>query len=405
MENYKLKIAMLFPADDSFHFLEAFFRKHPDLSCTIERCPLDISPEQIFLRHAPQMVVADLVNLSDEEQFQLKDKFKKISEVVPLVGLMDEKLKSRALEYVKIGMRDFIQVPFDEDDLVQVIARFRQGALPSALRKTGKAYTFLNFKGGVGNTFLAVNTAVTLARMSQKKVLLWDMALQSGDIPFFLNCNPKFSLVEIIQNLDQVDESYLKGVLPPTEHGVSILPAPRRIEDMDQLTPQSVEKALHIFLGYFDHIIIDGGNRLSDPLMPIIDGSCHVFLTSTLELIALRGASRCIGLLEQLRCSPEKIKVVVNRFNSKYEAISKEKAEEILKYEIAHFFSNDYSGVCQSVNLGQAVIDAAPGSPLNQQFKAFVKKILNHFVEEKNSNNFFAGLNKVFKKGSSHVAG
>ena len=325
--------------------------------------------------------------------------------MIPVIGMIDEKLKLRAVEFVKSGVRDFIHFPFQEEEIANVIAHFRHIAPPSAFRKVGKAYTFLNFKGGVGNTFLAVNTAVTLARLSQKRVLLWDMALQSGDIPFFLNCDPKFSLIEILQNIDQIDDNYLKGVLPSTEHGVSILPAPRRIEDMDQLTSQSVEKAMNVFLQHFDHVIVDGGNRLSDSLMPVLDNSCHVFLTSTLELISLRGASRCIGLLEQLRCSSEKIKVIINRYNSKHEAITKEKAEEILKYEIAHFFSNDYAGVCQSVNLGQAVIDAAPGSPLNQQFKLFVKKIMNHFVEEKKDSNMFAGLSKVFNKGAKNVAG
>lgn len=400
MENQRIKIVMLTQNEENLRLLESFFKKYSELQVSLERCPLEISQEQIFLRYAPQMVIVDLVSLSEEEQLQSKDKFQKISALIPVVGIVDESLKLRALEYVKIGMREFIQFPFVEEDLAQVIAHLRQIAPPAAFRKTGKAYTFLNFKGGVGNTFLAVNTAVTLARLTKKKVLLWDMALQSGDIPFFLNCNPKFSLVEIMQNLEQVDENYLKGVFPPSEHGISILPAPRRIEDMDQLTAQSVEKALHVFLEYFDHIVIDGGNRLSDPLMPIIDNSCHLFLTSTLELISLRGASRCIGLLEQLRCSPEKIKVIINRFNSKYEAINKEKAEEILKYPIAHFFSNDYTGVCQSVNLGQAVIDGAPRSPLNEQFKSFVKKIMNHFVEEKNSGGIFSSFNKVFKKGS-----
>jgi len=228
------------------------------------------------------------------------------------------------------------------------------------------------------------------------------MALQAGDIPFFLNYKPEFSLVDILHNVDQIDDNYLRGVLPPSEHGISILPAPAKIEEIDQLTPQNIEKILSSFMSYFDYIFIDGGYRLTEPLIPIVDNSCFLFITTTLELISLRSASRCIELLEQLKCSPERIKIIVNRYNSKFEAINKAKAKEIMKYDFAHFFNNDYAGACRSVNLGQAIAHAASGSLLNQQFKDFAKKIEDNFRSEKKEDSGIFGFSKAAQKETGH---
>ncbi|HOW58648.1 MAG TPA: AAA family ATPase [Candidatus Omnitrophota bacterium] len=378
--------------------LEEFFRKHPESGCKLDLCPLKITTEEMFLRYGPQLILVDFGSFSDEELQHLISKLEKVGDIVPLVGILTPELKPHALQFVKYGMRDFIELPVQEKEILKVIQRFRRSGTPQSSRKLGKVYTFLNFKGGVGNTFVTVNTAISVAKLTKKRVLLWDMALQAGDIPFFLNYKPEFSLMDISHNIDRVDDKYLRGVLPPTEHGISILPAPARIEDIEQLTSPIIEKMLDAFMVYFDYIFIDGGYRLTDQLISIIDNSCHIFITSTLELISLRSASRCLEFLEQLKYSPEKIKIIINRYSSKYEAINLSKAKEILRYNFAHFFSNDYAGACQSVNMGQAIINAAHGSPLNAQFKDFAKKIEADFQSEKKDMRMFLGFKQALKK-------
>jgi pilus assembly protein CpaE len=399
MEEQKIDIIIFSNDHENGRIFEEFFKRHPELHYNTNMCSLKTSTEDMFLRYAPRMILIDLGSFSEEELGLLTSKLERVSDIVPLVGILTENLRPLALQYIKHGMRDFIDLPIQEEELLKVIRRFRKNTVTPSSHKPGKVYTFLSLKGGVGNTFVTVNTAVSMARLSKKRVLLWDMALQAGDIPFFLNCKPEFSIVDILRNIDQVDDNYLHGILPPGEHGISILAAPAKIEDTEHLTSQNFEKILESLMGHFDYIFIDGGYRLTDSLIPLVDNSHRIFITSTLELISLRSAARCIELLERLKIPPEKIKVIINRYNSKYEAINLGKAKEILNYDFAHFFNNDYAGASQSVNLGHAIIDAALGSSLNAQFKDFAKKIESDFKTDKDnkrtSSNFSHALRKM----------
>lgn len=383
MKERETKIVLFSNNPEIIAHLERFTNQHSELNASIDLCPLKTSTEEIFLRYTPSLIFIDFASLEQEDKEHLINKLERVSDTIPLVGLFEEIHRGEALDYVKRGLRDLIDLPLQDMDVIKVIRRFKRDNSSMQMHKSGRVYTFFSFKGGVGNTFVTVNTAVSLAKMTKKRVLLWDMALQAGDIPFFLNFKPEFTLTDIIDNLENIDETYIQGVLQPQANGVAILPSPMKIEEIERLTPETIEKLLGIFLRHFDHIVIDGGYRLTDVLIPLIDASSYLFVTCTLELISLRSASRCLDILDRLNYSPDKIKIIVNRFNSKHEAITIDKAREILKYDLVHFISNDYESASRSVNLGQAVAEVAKGSKLDLQFSDLSKKIENNFSADK----------------------
>jgi pilus assembly protein CpaE len=400
MDDKQFKIIIFSEDQDKVAMLDNFLRQQADIHASVEICSPRISTEEILLRYSPSLIFIDFDSMAQPDQETLISKLESISDMITLVGIFNEEQKMEALHYVKRGLRDIVELPFNDQEIIKVIHRFRKDINSAQYKKMGKVFTFFSFKGGVGNTFVSVNTAISLARTTKKKVLLWDMALQAGDIPFFLNYTPTYTLADILDNADHIDEAYLQGVLAPHTSGISILPAPTKIDQLDRLTPDNLERVLHIFMRHFDYIVIDGGYRLSDALIPLIDSSAYLFITCTLELISLRSASRCLDLLEQLNYSTEKIKIVVNRYNSKFESIPIEKAREILRYNLCQFISNDYQAVNQSVNLGQAIVDIAKGSTLDKQFREFAAKIEKNFSTEPANNKMLGKLSNVFKKAS-----
>jgi len=406
MENQQMKIILFSEDQKRVRFLEQFFRQQNEIPCSIDHCSLNIPTDEILLRYNPHVVLADFTCLDPSGKETLVKKLERIAETVPLVGLFSEDQTEEALRYVKRGVRDYLTLPLKDHEILKVLRRFhRNGRGTPTLRKTGRVYTFFSLKGGVGNTFVAVNTAISLARLVKKRVLLWDMAFQAGDVPFFLNYEPNYTLADIVDNVDQIDEAYLQGVLSPHQSGVSILAAPTKIEDLERLSSDVVEKILNLFMSHFDHIVIDGGYRLTDPLISLIDASQYLFLTSTLEILSLRSASRCLELFERLNYGRDKIKIIINRYSAKHEAVTAKKAEEILKYEMAHFIHNDYAVASKSVGLGQAVVDAAKGSGLDKQFKALARKIECYFDRRSKSEEFRNPISRVIQKVMHHDAG
>jgi len=72
--------------------------------------------------------------------------------------------------------------------------------------------TIFSNKGGVGKTFVCVNTATALA-LAGHKVMLVDLDFQSGqDMARMINLAPRHSIVDALADLEKAeDPSVIKG--------------------------------------------------------------------------------------------------------------------------------------------------------------------------------------------------
>jgi len=355
--------------------------------CRLDQCLLQITMEDLLLQYTPDLIMVDLANLPPEELESLMQGLQRIADKIPLVAVIREEQKAAAVDYVKQGFRDFINLPVEKSAVLDCISRFDLSAekpkeLPGTKAK-GKLYTFFCTKGGVGNTFISLNTAVSLARISRKKVLLWDMSLQSSDIPFFLNEDPKYTLHDLIENLSHIDKNYLDSLFQPHPSGVYILPAPDKIDEIDKILPEQIDKMLQIFTNYFDHIVVDGGHKLTDILIPLLDISAYIFMPTTMEIISMRSASRCLEILEKLGYSQNKIRVIINRHGARHEDIQKQQIKEVIRHEPVLYLPNDYATAKRSVKYGEPISMIAKKSGLNHDFDYFASRILTNFQSGK----------------------
>lgn len=379
MQEPEFKIHLLSEDQEHITFIRKICEKQisPKYQLTVK--PLCDKDEEVISNHNVQLIVIDFSSLDKPTGDLIMQKFEPFADDTPLIGIFSYLEIQEILTYVKRGIRDFINMPIEEDELLKIFSRF-QKSTPSAFSvPPGKIYTFFSFKGGVGNTFVSTNTAISYSRVTRKRTLLWDMALHSDDIPFFLNFRPKQTLTDLLSNLPQMDEAYLKGALPPHASGISILAAPQSLDEIEKISFESLEKLAPKLRERFDAIFIDAGCRFSDALVPLTDASSCIFITTTLELISLRRASRCLDILKKLHYAPEKIKIIVNRYHAKHEALTIKEAKEILKFDFVQFISNDYETASKCVNLGQAVADACPQSRMNQEFKTLASMIEKGF--------------------------
>ena len=127
--------------------------------------------------------------------------------------------------------------------------------------KEGKIVNVIGSKGGVGTTTIAVNLAVSLAeKKSIQSVALVDMNLLFGDIPLFLEIEPKYNWSEITNSISRLDDTFLKNILSVDTSGVCVLPSPSYLSDQNVVTSEIMKRFLILMRRTFDFIIIDGGN-------------------------------------------------------------------------------------------------------------------------------------------------
>jgi pilus assembly protein CpaE len=86
-----------------------------------------------------------------------------------------------------------------------------------------------SLKGGSGKSTIAVNTAVGLAMLRQKNVVLVDADLWTGDVAVLMNVSGIFSIADLCQR-EMTEIESLKQILVKHSSGVDVLQRPQELQ-------------------------------------------------------------------------------------------------------------------------------------------------------------------------------
>ena len=304
------------------------------------------------------LYVQDLVNSGE------------VGEVFFASGHSDQAVLRRA---IRIGAREFFNMPIEDEEIKLALEGFkgrREKAESGETFKDGKIINIIGSKGGVGTTTVAVNLAVSLAeKKSVQSVALIDMNLLFGDIPLFLEIEPKYNWSEITKNISRLDDTFLKNILSVDVSGVCVLPSPSYLSKQHMATPAIMERLLIVMRRMFDYVIVDGGQSLGDISLKILGLSDTVLLISILSLPCLSNTNKLLRTFHDLGFPPdENIRIIVNRYLKKSD-ISVKDAEISLEKEIFWTIPNDYQTTVTATNRGKALAQFAPREEITKNFR------------------------------------
>jgi pilus assembly protein CpaE len=299
-----------------------------------------------------------------------------VEEVFFTSGHSDQALLLRA---IRTGAREFFSQPIDDEEIKRALEGFK-GRKEKATKgegfKDGKIINVVGSKGGVGTTTVAVNLAVSLAeKKSVESVALIDMNLLFGDIPLFLEIEPKYNWSEITKNISRLDDTFLKNILSIDTSGVCVLPSPSYLSNQNMATPAIMERLLVVMRRMFDFVVVDGGQSLDDISLKILELSNTVLLISVLSLPCLSNTNKLLKTFYDLGFPPEEnIKVVVNRYLKKSD-ISVKDAETSLEKKIFWTIPNDYQTTVTATNRGKALAQFAPREEITRNFRMLAAEL------------------------------
>ena len=131
------------------------------------------------------------------------------------------------VQLLRAGALEVVARPVEQRELVAAIEKLARVRGRSVQRQPGRVTAVFSTKGGLGTTTLAVNTAVGLAEhASVKSALLCELDTRHSDVVPFLDLRPRYSIVDVFESMDRMDDSLLQGLMTRHESGLWVLPAP-----------------------------------------------------------------------------------------------------------------------------------------------------------------------------------
>ena len=308
-----------------------------------------------------------------DQEFQFVQDLLNIGEVGEVFFVSDHSDQAVLLRAIRIGAREFFSLPTEDEEIEHALKEFKERkakAEGAVSVKDGEIINIIGSKGGVGTTTVAVNLAVSLAeKKSVQSVALIDMNLLFGDIPLFLEIEPKYNWSEITKNISRLDDTFLKNILSVDVSGVCVLPSPSYLSDQNLATPAIMERLLLVMRRMFDFVVIDGGQSLGSISLKILELSDTLLLVSNLTLPCLSNTNKLLRTFHDLGFPPkENIKLLINRYLKKSD-ISIKDAETTLEKEIFWTIANDYQTTVTALNRGKALSQFAPREAITNNFR------------------------------------
>ncbi len=287
------------------------------------------------------------------------------------------------LQALRAGVKEFFSQPIKRDEVRTALLKFRErrGLLQQKgiERKKGKIIHFFSSKGGVGTTTIAVNLAASLCESNgSSSVVLIDMNLPFGQIPLFLNTESSFNWGEVLRNISRIDKTFLMSVLSRHRSGVYVLPCSASLDDVNVETPEMMEKLLGLMRNLFDFTFVDGGQRLDNVSLRILEMSDTVFIVTVLNVPCLTNTNRILQTFQKLGFPPrEAIRVVANRYQ-KRSSISLKEAERAIRTKIDWLVADDYDSTMSAINQGRTISEVASGSEVCKSIQELAGTFLSH---------------------------
>ncbi len=304
------------------------------------------------------------------------------------------------LEIIKAGVKDFIKYPFDMEESKPLVEEILSNAELSDKQeieklKKGKVITVYSPKGGAGTTLLTSNLGVALAKDSPENVVLCDFAAQCGDIASYLNLSPKYTVSDLIERNTFVDISFLEGVMR-THHstGVKVLPSPRLNQcETNFQHLASIEHILDLLKTHYETILIDAGHLDPTLLKYTLSTSDMVLLVGPPDIISLKGLIHTYGYFVNHGLSSDKIKLIINRHNSKNHIDIKD-FEKTLNRKVDFRLPNQFGLCIDSVNKGTPLEEIQSHSEINKKINEIARMIQTKVASDTSGKHSITPSNK-----------
>jgi pilus assembly protein CpaE len=305
-----------------------------------------------------------------------------IQPALPIVLVADGLTTDVLRAAIRVGFKDVVDAPLNKAKVDAMLTHIDKaqaivGQEFKPRTRIGKVVTIMSPKGGAGKTMTTVNVGLGLAMMSgaPERIVIMDADLQFGDVCISLQVEPQHTIVDAARDIDKLDEQLLDSLLATHTSGLRVLSAPLEPSLADEVSTQVVVKTLGMLKRMFDYVIIDTAPFLDEPVLSILERSDTVLLVVDMDLPAVKNAKLALDTLKLIKFPFEKIKLILNRVNSKAR-LDIHELERSLGLEVQAAISSDKL-VPRAVNEGEPVVSLYPRSRVAKDLRGVAALVLD----------------------------
>ena len=234
--------------------------------------------------------------------------------------------------------------------------------------KRGRIFFLYSGKGGVGKSLIAANLAVAMARQTKARVALVDLDLQFGDIAMLLNLDPSHGITDLIENIEHLDQDFIRQIMVDGPFGIKVLLTPIRPELADLVMVDHVRRILGELRDIFDYVIVDSNGNLDDINLDLLDLANRIVLLTSANIPAIKTTRLALNIFQSLSISPDRVILILNSPDA-YSEFNVENVEANLRFPISLQVPNDTRLAVRSINRGVPFVISHPDATVSKRIQ------------------------------------
>lgn len=287
------------------------------------------------------------------------------------------------------GARDYLVRPVSPSDfhtalsnMLDIEQRRHHTSEALAEGRQGEIITVFGAKGGIGRSTLALNLAAALAHETNHRVALVDLDIALGDQALLLNVPPERSIAELAPLIDRLDTDLARDFLTVHESRVSVLPAPARPEDGENVRADQVAKILQVLVNTYEYVVVDTPRAFNETTLTALDMARLVLLVAAPDIACLKSTKVSLGMMRLWQYQQDKLKLVINH-PVPGRSVKGREIEEALEYPT--FWKVPHSSaVKDATQRGRPVVVNAPKSPYARNLLQLAKVVAGTYRPDRN---------------------
>jgi pilus assembly protein CpaE len=266
------------------------------------------------------------------------------------------------IKAMRAGVREVLPSPVVPAELAAAVNRIGAKLRGAQGRGAGKVLAFIPCKGGSGATFLATSLGYQLAEA--RSVLLVDLNLQFGDaLSFVHDARPPSTLADVARATSRLDAALLAASTVKVAPNFSVIAAPEDHAQAVEITAAQVDAVLALAVQHYDIVLLDVGRPIDTLAIKALDRAHMIYPVLQARLPFIRNAKKMLAIFKSLDYGPDKVELVVNRFDRKG-AIGIAEIERALGKFKMHTVPNSYKQVSAAIDHGEPLIASARSDPV-----------------------------------------
>lgn len=363
--------------------LHAVLDEIPQIEIVAETTSVSLS-SHLLNRHLPQLVFL-AIEEAQESLFELLTQIREAHSHLKIILVSASTDTDLILRSFRAGIDEFLPRPLNKEEVLDVLKRVQRTAPvpePQISLGSGMVIALWGSRGGCGTTTLACNLAQQLSLTHP--VVLVDFHLAQGELSVYLDAKPTYTLHDILENRDRLDEALVDSILLKYSDRLHLLLQPMEYQPLE-FQNGDIEALMAILRRRYAFVVLDMGHE-PQFILDIAPHIQQILLVINQNLPSICLASRKSKLWQRWDHPKEVLRPLVNAYDRK-NPVTLAQIGKSLDTNPKEFFCvrHDEARVLSAINQGIPLQDVSTWGKAYKDIATLAKQLIHEKeVQSKN---------------------